>query len=130
LDLSVVQGPFSVAPCQTLVSRFATLSSVNAGAGIERRTHPVELVLDAPVQPRHHPLSLSLSLSFSLSHNAHMPAVRPGLESSGERTPSNLFSMRRSSRVTIFARPPTLFDSVYESCAARREPPAEPHPRL
>ena len=24
LDLSIVQGPFSVAPCQTLVSRFAT----------------------------------------------------------------------------------------------------------
>jgi hypothetical protein len=27
LDLSIVQGPFSVAPCQTLISRFATFSS-------------------------------------------------------------------------------------------------------
>jgi hypothetical protein len=27
LDSSVVQGPFSVAPCQTLISRFATFSS-------------------------------------------------------------------------------------------------------
>jgi hypothetical protein len=27
LDLSIVQGPFSVAPCQTLISRFATCSS-------------------------------------------------------------------------------------------------------
>ena len=26
LDSSIVQGPFSVAPCQTLISRFATLS--------------------------------------------------------------------------------------------------------
>jgi hypothetical protein len=28
LDLSIIQGPFSVAPCQTLVSRFATFSSL------------------------------------------------------------------------------------------------------
>jgi hypothetical protein len=27
LDLSIIQGPFSVAPCQTLVSRFATFAS-------------------------------------------------------------------------------------------------------
>ena len=27
MDLSVIQGPFPVAPCQTLVSRFATFSS-------------------------------------------------------------------------------------------------------
>jgi hypothetical protein len=26
-DLSIIQGPFSVAPCQTLISRFATFSS-------------------------------------------------------------------------------------------------------
>jgi hypothetical protein len=28
LDLSIIQGPFSVAPCQTLISRFATFSSL------------------------------------------------------------------------------------------------------
>jgi hypothetical protein len=27
LDSSIIQGPFSVAPCQTLISRFATFSS-------------------------------------------------------------------------------------------------------
>jgi hypothetical protein len=27
LDLSIIQGPFCVAPCQTLISRFATFSS-------------------------------------------------------------------------------------------------------
>ena len=27
MDLSIVQGPFSVAPCQTLISRFATFPS-------------------------------------------------------------------------------------------------------
>jgi hypothetical protein len=29
--LSIIQGPFSVAPCQTLISRFATFSSPYAG---------------------------------------------------------------------------------------------------
>jgi hypothetical protein len=38
LDSSIVQGPFSVAPCQTLVSRFATFLSpyappLSSGAG-------------------------------------------------------------------------------------------------
>jgi hypothetical protein len=28
LDLSIIQGPFSVAPCQTLISRFATFASL------------------------------------------------------------------------------------------------------
>jgi hypothetical protein len=28
LDSSIIQGPFSVAPCQTLVSRFATFASL------------------------------------------------------------------------------------------------------
>jgi hypothetical protein len=27
LDSSIIQGPFSVAPCQTLISRFATFAS-------------------------------------------------------------------------------------------------------
>ena len=27
MDISIIQGPFSVAPCQTLKSRFATFSS-------------------------------------------------------------------------------------------------------
>ena len=27
-DLSIVQGPFSVVPCQTLISRFATFASL------------------------------------------------------------------------------------------------------
>jgi hypothetical protein len=31
-DLSIVQGPFSVAPCRTLALRFATLSSLYGGA--------------------------------------------------------------------------------------------------
>jgi hypothetical protein len=31
-DLSIVQGPFSVAPCQTLKLRFATVSSLYASA--------------------------------------------------------------------------------------------------
>jgi hypothetical protein len=29
--VSIIQGPFPVAPCQTLVSRFATFSSLYAG---------------------------------------------------------------------------------------------------
>jgi hypothetical protein len=29
--LSIIQGPFSVAPCQTLISRFATFSSPYVG---------------------------------------------------------------------------------------------------
>jgi hypothetical protein len=33
--LCLVQGPFSVAPCQTLPLRFATVSSLNAGAGLQ-----------------------------------------------------------------------------------------------
>jgi hypothetical protein len=33
LDLSIVQGPFSVAPCQTLISRFATFASQYGGGG-------------------------------------------------------------------------------------------------
>ena len=28
MDSSIIQGPFSVAPCQTLISRFATFSSL------------------------------------------------------------------------------------------------------
>jgi hypothetical protein len=28
LDLSIIQGPFSVTKCQTLISRFATFSSL------------------------------------------------------------------------------------------------------
>jgi hypothetical protein len=32
LDASIVQGPFSVAPCLTLISRFATFASPYAGA--------------------------------------------------------------------------------------------------
>jgi hypothetical protein len=31
LDSSIVQGPFSVAPCQTLVTRFATFASPYPG---------------------------------------------------------------------------------------------------
>jgi hypothetical protein len=31
-DVSLVQGPFSVAPCQTLMVRFATFSSLYAEA--------------------------------------------------------------------------------------------------
>jgi hypothetical protein len=31
--LSIIRGPFSVAPCQTLTSRFATLSSLYVGGG-------------------------------------------------------------------------------------------------
>jgi hypothetical protein len=32
LDLSIIQGPFSITKCQTLVSRFATFSSQYGGA--------------------------------------------------------------------------------------------------
>jgi hypothetical protein len=32
LDLSIIQGPISVAPCQTLVSRFATFASLYLAA--------------------------------------------------------------------------------------------------
>jgi hypothetical protein len=39
LDSSIIQGPFSVAPCQTLISRFATFSSGQL-VGVSQR--PVE----------------------------------------------------------------------------------------
>jgi hypothetical protein len=32
LDSSIIQGPFSAVPCQTLVSRFATFASLNGGS--------------------------------------------------------------------------------------------------
>jgi hypothetical protein len=35
--LSIIQGPFSVAPCQTLIPRFATFSSLYAGGRREER---------------------------------------------------------------------------------------------
>ena len=38
MDSSIVQGPFSVAPCQTLVSRFATFSSLYPTGGCTRTT--------------------------------------------------------------------------------------------
>jgi hypothetical protein len=44
LDSSIVQGPFSVAPCQTLISRFATFASpyvVEVGA-VREATAPRE----------------------------------------------------------------------------------------
>jgi hypothetical protein len=31
VDSSIIQGPFPVAPCQTLISRFATFSSLQEG---------------------------------------------------------------------------------------------------
>jgi hypothetical protein len=38
LDLSIVQEPFSVAPCQTLISQFATFSSLcDLRLGVVRR---------------------------------------------------------------------------------------------
>jgi predicted nicotinamide N-methyase len=40
LDSSVIQGPLSVAPCQTLISRFATFSSLY---GVGRGEHSVLL---------------------------------------------------------------------------------------
>jgi hypothetical protein len=52
-DLSLVQGPFSVAPCQTLALRFATFASLYA-ALLGSVSHSLSL-------------SLSLSHSFSLS---------------------------------------------------------------
>jgi hypothetical protein len=39
LDLSIIQGPFSITKCQTLISRFATFASQ----------------YDAPPPPLHHP---------------------------------------------------------------------------
>jgi hypothetical protein len=35
LDLSIIQGPFSVAPCQTLVSRFAIFASLQGMSELE-----------------------------------------------------------------------------------------------
>ena len=40
-DFSIVQGPFSVAPCQTLVSRFATFASLY-GSYVQRDRPPPE----------------------------------------------------------------------------------------
>jgi hypothetical protein len=37
LDSSIIQGPFSIAPCQTLISRFATFSSLY---GSKNRVYP------------------------------------------------------------------------------------------
>jgi hypothetical protein len=44
--VSIIQGPFSVAPCQTLVSRFATFSSLY----VTTLCHPPQTV-PAPVLP-------------------------------------------------------------------------------
>ena len=38
MDSSIIQGPFFVAPCQTLVSRFATFSSLYPTGGCTRTT--------------------------------------------------------------------------------------------
>jgi hypothetical protein len=43
LDSSIVQGPFSVAPCQTLISRFATLASLQVS--VRAGHHEVARVL-------------------------------------------------------------------------------------
>ena len=41
-DFSIVQRPFSVAPCQTLALRFATFASLyGGGAGVSARLSPV-----------------------------------------------------------------------------------------
>jgi hypothetical protein len=42
LDPSIIQGPFSVAPCQTLISRFATFSSPYSSSGgvLRRQSQP------------------------------------------------------------------------------------------
>jgi hypothetical protein len=40
LDLSIIQGAFPVAPCQTLVSRFATVSSLYVGRWCRWRGRP------------------------------------------------------------------------------------------
>jgi hypothetical protein len=45
LDLSIIQGPFSVAPCRTLISRFATFASLY-------ETDPGCGALDSPPQLR------------------------------------------------------------------------------
>jgi hypothetical protein len=42
-DLSIVQGPFSVAPCQTLGSRFATFASPYAAADTSQCARPQEM---------------------------------------------------------------------------------------
>jgi hypothetical protein len=44
-DLSVIQGPFSVAPCQTLTLRFATLSLYHLLDPHSARSHPKSLTL-------------------------------------------------------------------------------------
>jgi hypothetical protein len=47
-DLSLVQGPFSVAPCQTLIVRFATCTSLQCGAVSCSDIHSVPSPVAAP----------------------------------------------------------------------------------
>jgi hypothetical protein len=41
-DLSIIQGPFSVAPCQTLTLRFATFSSTQATSDLKQTTEAAD----------------------------------------------------------------------------------------
>jgi hypothetical protein len=60
-DSSIVQGPFSVAPCQTLMLRFATFASLYASVSLVELSHNQKrrfgwvssvLVLDVRALPR------------------------------------------------------------------------------
>jgi hypothetical protein len=79
LDSSIVQGPFSVAPCQTL-SRFATFSSlyaagwVGGGVGCTRREPRGRL---RGTRPQHAPRAAAVpGEPHALA--AHQPGPHPG----------------------------------------------------
>ena len=96
MDLSIVQGPFSVAPCQTLVSRFATFSSpyrsapVSAGSSSSALRHCLDHGNAAVI-----PHSAAMAATSPLRRR-HPPAC--GLSAASERSIATLQAVRGWSR--------------------------------
>jgi hypothetical protein len=72
LDSSIIQGPFSVAPCQTLISRFATFASPWTGPCWTQ----IEALSPCVVRPAAHAAPPAMAM-FMLHLATPLPAASP-----------------------------------------------------
>jgi hypothetical protein len=72
LDSSIIQGPFSVAPCRTLISRFATFSSQYTGGRSPVRRLVAAQLLGGGSQLRHLVLNVAAQLLGGGSQLRHL----------------------------------------------------------